>query len=140
MRYEAQAAMLLEQAATRHIEQNGWPGPISHSWRISPHGQLDLLPLLAALIDARDVDHAAARFHATLVAALANWVLQGAQDGGVKTLTWGGGCFLNSLLSLGLRKILVEHGMKVLAPVHLSPGDAGIAVGQAWVALNSLEY
>ncbi len=139
MQYEAQAAMLLEQAAMRHIERHGWPEPITDSWRIGLNGELDLLPLLAALIDARDVDRAAALFHATLVAALTSWVLQTGQSGGVKTLAWGGGCFLNSLLSLGLRKILEQRGMKVLAPVRLSPGDASIAVGQAWVALNSLE-
>ncbi|MFZ4479645.1 MAG: carbamoyltransferase HypF [Rhodoferax sp.] len=139
MHYEAQAAMLLEQAATRHIEQHGWPQAFVDGWRIGPGGQLDLLPLLATLADASDVDLAAARFHATLVAALATWVLQAAHAGGVKTLTWGGGCFLNSLLSLGLRETLADRGMKVLAPTRLSPGDASIALGQAWVALNSLE-
>jgi hydrogenase maturation protein HypF len=139
MQYEAQAAMLLEQAATRHIERHGWPQVFTDSWRIGADGQLDLLPLLAALIDAADVDLAAARFHATLVAALAGWVLQAAHARGVKTLTWGGGCFLNSLLSLGLREILLQRGMKVLVPIRLSPGDSSIAVGQAWVALNSLE-
>jgi hydrogenase maturation protein HypF len=139
MKYEAQAAILLEQAARRHIERLGWPAPMPDGWRLGPEEQLDLLPVLASLIDASDVDLAAARFHATLVAALASWVLRAAQTGGVKTLTWGGGCFLNSLLSLELRKLLEQRGMKVLVPMRLSPGDASIAVGQAWVALNSLE-
>jgi hydrogenase maturation protein HypF len=57
----------------------------------------------------------------------------------VKTLSWGGGCFLNSLLSLGLRKNLEQGGITVLAPRQLSPGDAGIALGQAWIAINSKE-
>jgi len=139
MQYEAQAAIFLEQAATRHIEQHGWPRAIDSGWAIGSDGQLDLLPLLATLDGAADVDRAAAAFHATLVDALASWVARAAEAGGVKTLSWGGGCFLNSLLSLGLRKNLEQGGITVLAPRQLSPGDAGIAVGQAWIAINSKE-
>lgn len=139
MDYEAQAAILLEQAATRHIERHGWPQTIQSSWSISGDGQLDLLPLLATLDGAADVDQAAAVFHAALVDALAHWVTRSANAGGVKTLSWGGGCFLNSLLSLGLRKNLEQGGITVLAPRQLSPGDAGIALGQAWIAINSKE-
>ena len=72
--------------------------------------------------------------------ALANWVVLAADAGGVKTLSWGGGCFLNSLLSSGLRKNLEQFDITVLAPRHLSPGDASIAVGQAWIAINSKDY
>ena len=139
MQYEAQAAILLEQAATRHIDRYGWPAATGAGWRLDADGQLDLLPLLASLIDARDIDLAAAGFHATLVAGLGAWVVQAAQTSGLTTLAWGGGCFLNSLLSSELRQNLEKNGLTVLAPRRLSPGDASIAVGQAWVALNSLE-
>ena len=74
-----------------------------------------------------------------LVAGLADWVVQAAQASGLTTLAWGGGCFLNALLSLGLRQNLEQRGLTVLAPVRASPGDASLALGQAWVALNSLE-
>ena len=139
MDYEAQAAIFLEQAASRHIELHGWPRAMDSGWSISSDGQLDLLPLLATLDQTADVDQAAALFHATLVDALANWVARAAEAGGVKTLSWGGGCFLNSLLSLGLRQNLENGGITVLAPRQLSPGDASIAVGQAWIAINSKE-
>jgi hydrogenase maturation protein HypF len=74
------------------------------------------------------------------VAALAHWVLQAAQSSGLSTLAWGGGCFLNSLLSFGLRQDLQQRGITVLTPVRLPPGDGAIALGQAWVAMNSLEH
>lgn len=137
--YEAQAAILLEQAATRHIEQHGWPEARAGGWTIDADQQLDLLPLLASLDAASDVGHAAAQFHATLVAALSDWVLQAAQTSGLRTLAWGGGCFLNRLLSLRLRQNLEGNGLRLLAPQRVPPGDASIAVGQAWVALKSLE-
>lgn len=137
--FEAQAAILLEQAATRHIEVHGWPQPMANGWTLDSHGQLDLLALLASLDGAIEVDHAAARFHATLVAGLTDWVARASESTGLMTLAWGGGCWFNSLLSAGVRRNLGQRAMKVLAPVRLSPGDASIAVGQAWVAINSLE-
>ncbi len=140
MKYEAQAAIFLEQAATRHIERHGWAQAVAaNGWVINPDGQLDLLPLLASLDGAVDVDQAAAHFHATLVAGLTDWVLRAAQASGLTTLAWGGGCFLNALLSVELKKNLEQRGITVLTPLHLSPGDASIALGQSWVALNSLE-
>ena len=140
MQYEAQAAIFLEQAATRHIEQHGWPAALASGWRITADGQLDLLPLLAALDAATDVDQMAAVFHATLVAALADWVLQAAQRNALTTVAWGGGCFLNTLLSLRLRQNMEDQGLTILAPRRLSPGDASIAVGQAWIAINSKDH
>ncbi|MBK7422400.1 MAG: carbamoyltransferase HypF [Propionivibrio sp.] len=139
MQYEAQAAILLEQAATRHIERQGWPPALDGGWIISRAGQLDLLPVLAQLEGESDIDLQAARFHATLVAALAEWVGQAAQSSGLSTVAFGGGCFFNALLFAGLRQSLEQRGMIVLAPTSLSPGDAGIALGQAWVAIESLE-
>jgi hydrogenase maturation protein HypF len=135
--YEAQAAMLLEQAATQHIQVHGWPDPMPNGYLISASAaisQLDLLPVLDALIDARDVGHAAAVFHATLAAALTDWVLQAANTTGLTTLAWGGGCFLNALLTSQLRQNLQGQGITLLAPQRSAPGDGSIALGQAWVA------
>ena len=129
----------MQQAAQRHIERHGWPAAIAGGWLIDAAGQLDLLPLLATLDGAADVDAAAARFHATLVAALSDWVLQAAQRTGLRTLACGGGCFLNSLLSSGLRQNLEQRGIRVLMPVQMPAGDASIALGQAWVAQRFLE-
>ena len=140
MQYEAQAAIFLEQAATRHIEQHGWPAALPQGWRIGADGQLDLLTLLAAMDGARDVDQAAAVFHATLITALSEWVTKAASAQGVKTLSWGGGCFLNTLLSLRLRQNMEEQGLTILAPRRLSPGDASVAVGQAWIAINAKDH
>ena len=139
MRFEAQAAVLLEQAAMRHIEVHGWPKHGASAWTLGPQGQLDFLPLLASLDGAPEPDQAAARFHASVVEGLAEWVMQQAQSSGLRTLAWGGGCFHNALLSFGLRQNLERRGMTVLAPTRVSAGDASIALGQAWVAINSLE-
>ena len=139
MAYEAQAAILLEQAATLSIEAQGWPAPTPGAYAISDDGQLDLLPMLGALLDVNDVHQAAAVFHATLVAALTDWVMQAVHTTGLTTLAWGGGCFLNALLASQLRQNLQHNGVTVLVPQRAAPGDASIALGQAWVGLHSLE-
>jgi hydrogenase maturation protein HypF len=139
MQYEAQAAIRLEQAATLFIEDHAWPEPLAGGWTIDAQRQLSLLPMLGSLVDSSDVQHAAARFHATLVAALSDWVGQASAATGLTTLAWGGGCFLNTLLSSGLRQNLARAGITILSPTRASPGDASIALGQAWIALNSLK-
>ncbi len=147
MDYEAQAAMLLEQAAQAHITRHGWPAPLAQGWRIPSTAanliELDLLPLLGTLADtASDPDSAAqgaALFHATLVDALAEWASAQAHTLGLDTVAFGGGCFLNALLSTQLSAQLQARGLRVLRPVQVSPGDGGIALGQAWVAQQILE-
>jgi hydrogenase maturation protein HypF len=143
MDYEAQAAMLLEQAAQAYIARYGWPEPLAQGWRIQSNAaglsELDLLPLLGTLADLRDPAQGAALFHATLVDALAAWASTQAQAQGLDTVAFGGGCFLNALLSTRLQAQLQARGLRVLRPVRVSPGDGGLALGQAWVAQQFLE-
>ena len=134
MEFEAQAAIALEQAATHYIAAHGMPQPAANGWHIDPACQLDLLPLLALLIDEHDAEQGAAVFHATLIAALTDWMAQAAQHSGITTIACGGGCFFNKLLSAGLREQLGGRGMKVFMPNLMLPGDTAIALGQTWVA------
>ena len=139
MNYEAEAAIALEQAATRHIDAHGWPDAMESGFVLEPTGQLDLSPCLAALDLATNVDRAAAIFHATLIDALSAWIAWAAADQGLTTVACGGGCFLNRLLASGLRQALESQDLTILLPLQLSPGDAAIAVGQAWIAQHTSE-
>ncbi len=139
MSFEAEAAIAFEQAATRYVDKHGLPLPMSEGWVIDETQVLDLLPLLASLEGSTEIEAAAARFHTTLVAALADWVMRAAEATGLTTLAWSGGCFLNRLLGSGLKQNLELRGLTVLMPQRLSPGDACISAGQAWVAIHSLE-
>jgi hydrogenase maturation protein HypF len=128
--YEGQAAMLLEGLAERFSEASELAG----GWVIDDQGILDLLPLLAALSSATDAAPAAAQFHATLIAALADWTVGAAEREDIQTVAFGGGCFLNQLLSHGLRARLSAAGITVLEARQLPPNDGGLSLGQAWVA------
>jgi len=140
MDFESQAPMLLEQAAMSYVDNKGWPDAVAGGWTLDDAGRLSLLPMLARLTDVgADVPRAAAQWHATLVAALAQWVTQAARRTGIDTVALGGGCFVNGLLSSGLPSTLRQQGLTVLLPRLAPAGDGGLALGQAWVALQSLE-
>jgi hydrogenase maturation protein HypF len=76
----------------------------------------------------------AAIFHLALAAGLAEAATQAARERGIGTVVLGGGCFFNRLLTLRLSEALHAAGLRVLRPVGVSCGDAGLALGQAWIA------
>jgi hydrogenase maturation protein HypF len=133
MAYEGQAAMLLEAAARRH----GPVAPDASLYRIDG-AVLDLLPLAACLADERNVERGAARFHATFAAALADWVERAAAATGLSTVALGGGVFLNAILSLRLAERLASRGITVLQARQAPVNDGGLALGQAWAAIQQL--
>jgi hydrogenase maturation protein HypF len=131
MAFEGQAAMLLEGLA----EQYGETLPLEHGWRIE-NGCLDLLPLLAVLAAEKNAARGAAIFHATLVAAMADWVHAVAP--GDSTVVGSGGCFLNQILAHGLRSRLGARGLHLIEAHRLPPNDGGLSLGQAWIAQQYL--
>ena len=130
--FEGQAAMLYESQAAQHGEVDAMEG----GFLLGKDGTLDLLPLLARLADERNTGFAAALFHATLAEALSTWVQCAAEDSGLRRVALGGGCFLNRILSAGLRRRLEAQGFEVLEARQAPPNDGGLGLGQAWVALQ----
>lgn len=133
--FEGQAAMQLEGLAAAYGA--ALPAPVG--WSIDADLQLDLLPLLAGLVDETEPGRGAAVFHATLVAALEDWVVRVARDARLYVIALSGGCFQNRLLSAGLTRRLCSRGFTVLTARQAPPNDGGISLGQAWVAAQLLE-
>jgi hydrogenase maturation protein HypF len=133
MRFEGQAAMLLEGLAERH-------GPVQvdrDGYRLLPDGHLDLLPLLGRLADLRDPPRAAALFHATLAAGLGDWAARAAKSQDIRDVVLAGGCFLNHVLTEAVCGRLTAVSLRVHTAQRLPPSDAGLSLGQAWVATAS---
>jgi hydrogenase maturation protein HypF len=133
MSFEGQAAMLLEGLAERHGAVAADPSLFA----VSATNQLDLTPLLSRLADEKDAGFGAALFHATLVAALVEWVATTARAHGIAQIACGGGCFLNAILARGLRTALAARGITMLEAMAVPPNDGGLSLGQAWVALQA---
>jgi hydrogenase maturation protein HypF len=131
--YEGEAATRLQQLAERH----GAVEPMAQGYQ--PGDVLDFRPLLSLLADGCDADYGAALFHATLVAGLAEWVEQASSRHAIRTVAFGGGCFLNRWLLQHLSLALKAKDIQVLETRQLSPGDSGLSLGQAWVAMHRME-
>jgi len=144
MMFDAEAAITLEQAATRYINTYGWPSALKNGWEMNHDGVLNLLPTLLYLADAQnagldtEVDYGAAIFHATLVAALADWLEQASRRTGLTNIACGGGCFFNQLLTTELHRQCNLLGLTMFTAQTISPGDSAIALGQAWIAARKL--
>jgi hydrogenase maturation protein HypF len=153
--HEAEAAMALEKMASdwqahTQVTASGMDAiaraanvgaqASTHGLHINAVEQLDLRPLLARLLDtpATEAPAAALWFHHALADALVDWAALAAQQKKVKTVCLGGGCFANRLLSARVCNGLHARGLRVLQANKYSCGDAGLALGQAWVAAHQL--
>ncbi len=77
------------------------------------------------------------RFHAGLAGMLADTVSVISRDSGIKTVVLSGGVFQNrTLLEYGMGR-LKQKGFTVFANAEVPANDGGIALGQAYYALNS---
>ena len=136
---EAEAAIALEAAAARwlalHPDTAALPGAV-----IDAQNRLDLRGLMPALFDATadGVDAAAAGFHLALADALAGWATQAASERGSRDVCLGGGCFFNRVLRERVTDRLKAANLRVHRPLDKGCGDAGLALGQAWVAAQQL--
>jgi len=127
--YEGQAAMRLEALALQH----GPVVPYREDYAIEPEGVLNLLPLLARLAGETDAAYGAALFHATLAAALGEWVERAARNASLQDVILNGGCFMNGVLCQGLSAALRAAGLNVYTARQVPANDGGLSLGQAWV-------
>ncbi|OAN47916.1 hydrogenase maturation protein HypF [Magnetospirillum moscoviense] len=124
--FEGQAPMALE-ALVDH------PAILASGW-ILERGVLDFAPLMSLLASCPEPRDGANLFHGTLIAGLADWCVWGAESTGCRTIALGGGCFFNRVLTAGLVPELERRGLVPLTATQASPGDAGLSLGQAWIA------
>lgn len=141
--FEAEAAMALEKLAAEYLAQHDVPPQrgmivIDSDGVLDPRSLFAHLFALADLGDAHDIARGAALFHVMLAEALAEWAATAAERRGVRTIALGGGCFFNRILTSRLRADLERRNLEVRMPKAVSCGDAGLALGQAWVAAQQL--
>jgi hydrogenase maturation protein HypF len=127
--------MALEAAADRFGEADrayalGFEGPQKEGRAIC----LDWGPLVEGLLQDQaagsGIEPMAARFHATLVAA----VVTVARQVGETAIVLCGGCFQNRRLLAGCVDALARAGFRVYWPQRVPPNDGGLALGQWTVA------
>ena len=143
---EAQAAMALEQLAAQWLSEDAAP-PLDGDL-ITAGLNLDVLlhRLVSLMADAASDSatyramqaEAAALFHVALADALARAAIKAAQESRISAIALSGGCFFNRILRTRMQSALSQAGLTVVLPNESAYGDAGLALGQAWVAAHSL--
>ena len=139
--HEAQAAVALERAATQWLADHA--APVVDASLVQAGLNLDVL--LQRLLDIAAGDQsgaaqgeAAALFHIALADALARAAVDAARARGDGTVVLGGGCFLNRLLRERVVEGIAQAGLRVAMAEDMNVGDAGLALGQAWVAAQAV--
>ncbi len=132
--FEGQAAMLLQAAAERAPD-----APAPEPWPVAcTGGVIGWKPLWLGLIEglARGTPTAdlAARFHATLSAALIATALPLMREGGLAQVALCGGGFQNLLLLEDVARAFRARGVEVLRQETVPLNDGGLAPGQGAIA------
>ena len=150
---EAQAAIALEQLAAQWLGENAAPALDAELVAAGLNLDVLLLRLLALMAASPDEaaglsappdarlaaqSQAAAWFHVALADALARAAIKAARQHQINAIAFSGGCFFNRILRTRMQDALTQAGLTVHLPLDSAYGDAGLALGQAWVAAHSV--
>lgn len=156
--YEGQPAIELEGEAARVLDPVD--GPLPEPWPLEVVDarledregyelesardgfEIRLAPAIraiaGALADGMAIPIVAARFHATVVQAIAAGAERARERTGLATLALSGGTFQNAIVLERSIGMLGERGFDVRINERVSPNDGGVALGQAAVAADRL--
>lgn len=126
--YEGEAALLLEEAAYRWLQGEGWEQASAYTCSIE-QGIIStkhlFVQILADFAQGLPKDAIATRFHGWVVEAIARI----AAASNCKKITFSGGVLQNGVLTDWLKRRL-EHTHTLYFHQELSPNDESISVGQ----------
>ena len=142
-KFEAEAAQLLEVAAKRWLDIH--PNTCSTGLAFVTNEMiLDLGNVVEQLLDVPEslIDQAAARFHLDLVDGIVKWVIKALDiKRNINRICLSGGCFYNLILKERLKVELEALNLNVFISGAFGGdcGDAGLALGQAWIGTEFLK-
>jgi hydrogenase maturation protein HypF len=140
--YEGQAAIELEMLASGVTAEEGPVYPYAAHEDRSGALQLDVLPMIRALVAdlqrGLSVARIARRFHRSLALMLAAVCEQVRRSTGLTQVALSGGVFQNRLLLEDLQAALERAGFQVYLNRHVPPNDGGLCLGQLAVAAARL--
>lgn len=140
--YEGQAAVELEWLASRATSPGPYPFLIETSPGATAPLIIDTRPLIRAVVE--DVQRTvspeiiARRFHATVVAIIADICGRLRASSGLDRVVLSGGVFLNALLTSEVTARLAKDRFHVYRHCRVPPNDGGLSLGQLAIAAAAL--
>ncbi len=145
--FEGQAAMMLEAAAQEFLDGSSSPEPYEFQLETGNRAggspvSLDFRPMIRQILEElvcrAPQPLIAARFHATMVAAIASVCRRMQAELGLDRVCLSGGCFQNAILLQGAVETLRAEGFQVFIHREVPANDGGISLGQAAIACEVL--
>ncbi|HVT98333.1 MAG TPA: carbamoyltransferase HypF [Acidobacteriaceae bacterium] len=136
--FEGQAAMMLEAAAAGDSSTTAYGFSLTGNSPIDIDLRSMIREILAGIEAGEPQPRLAARFHATLVAVIAEVCRRMRVDLGFNRVCLSGGCFQNELLLEGCLHALRHDGFEVFTHREVPANDGGISLGQAAIACETL--
>jgi hydrogenase maturation protein HypF len=132
--YEAQAAMELEACCGDGLEDGAYPFRIKEGECL----EVGTGPLFERIVEdlSKGISREtiSTRFHAGLIATLAQTVQRISLETGIRDVCFSGGCFLNARIAVGLSRLLRAQDLQVHMHSQVPCGDGGLSLGQASIA------
>jgi hydrogenase maturation protein HypF len=139
--YDGQCAIELENAAVAYINQYGsFAEPFPFELK-EEDGQYiaDLTCSIREICALREKGQSsgelAYRFHITVSRLIEAMCQKLSERFGIKKIALGGGVFMNRILTENTVPLLERSGFEVYMNHLVSPGDGGLALGQAYIGL-----
>ncbi|MEE4265082.1 MAG: carbamoyltransferase HypF [Desulfobacteraceae bacterium] len=138
VKFEGQAAMELEMAATQDAETI-----YDYAWDSAGAYRVLTEPIIRGVADdvvkGKPIGEISSRFHRTLICLFTDLCVLIGKERGLNRVVLSGGVFQNAILLTGLTRALEEKDFKVFSHQQVPTNDGGIALGQAVVAAAKMK-
>lgn len=139
-RYEGECAIQLENRAALALAEQVKPLPMEYAIEDSPRGwTVSATPIFLALATSKSPTAAALGFHEATARMIAAICERARETRGVEQISLGGGVFQNKILIERTLELLRQRGFQVYYTISVSPNDGGVALGQAYLAMEYLK-
>ncbi|MCL2660130.1 MAG: Sua5/YciO/YrdC/YwlC family protein, partial [Acidobacteriaceae bacterium] len=136
--YEGQAAIELEACCGADEEEREYSFSLRRDECIEIGTSSLIQQILEDLCQGVSSATISRRFHQGLATVLAEVAGEIAESMGIRTVCLSGGCFLNQRLLEFLHTRLAQKNLTVLTHSQVPPGDGGLSLGQAMIAVQNL--
>jgi len=135
--YEGEPSIRLESSATRGNDSiKITPEIIKHNGEYI-FDTTKLLNDILEKLNQNKIGDLAASGQKAFAEGLAQMAIKTAEETGIKTIGFTGGVAYNEAINKIISKLVKENNLKFIQHQKISPGDAGISVGQAIVAAQN---